>query len=87
MMGRQAAPQHLFYDFSFEAHIPADHLLQKVDAGLDLRFVSMVQQTRVNGLSKVEGEALLTRFPIIETDNLDYQARDMVALAARVLVG
>jgi endonuclease/exonuclease/phosphatase family metal-dependent hydrolase len=48
---------------------------------------NLVQQTRVNGLSKVEGEALLTRFPIIETDNLDYQARDMVALAARVLVG
>jgi endonuclease/exonuclease/phosphatase family metal-dependent hydrolase len=48
---------------------------------------NLIQQTRVNGLSKVEGEALLTRFPIIETDNLDYQARDMVALAARVLVG
>ena len=31
----------------------------------------LVQQTRVNGLSKVEGEALLTRFPIIETGNLD----------------
>jgi hypothetical protein len=44
----------------------------------------LVQQTRVNGLSKVEGEALLTRFPIIETGNLDYQARDIVALVARV---
>jgi len=48
---------------------------------------NLVQQTRVNGLSKVEGEALLTRFPVIETDNLDYQARDMVALAARILIG
>jgi endonuclease/exonuclease/phosphatase family metal-dependent hydrolase len=47
----------------------------------------LVQQTRVNGLSKVEGEALLTRFPIVETGNLDYQARDVVALVARVLVG
>src|SRR5690348_12031366 len=28
---------------------------------------NFVQQTRVNGLSKVEGEALLTRFPIVET--------------------
>jgi endonuclease/exonuclease/phosphatase family metal-dependent hydrolase len=46
----------------------------------------LVQQTRVNGLSKVEGEALLTRFPIIETGNLDYQARDIVALVARVLI-
>ena len=48
---------------------------------------ALVQQTKMNGLSEVEGEALLTRFPIIETGNLDYQARDMVALVARVLVG
>jgi len=41
----------------------------------------------VNGLSVVEGEALLTRFPVTETANLDYRARDMVALVARVLVG
>ena len=34
----------------------------------------LVQQTRVNGLSNVEGEALLTRFAIVETGNLDYQA-------------
>src|ERR1043165_4335212 len=47
----------------------------------------LVQQTKVNSLSEVEGEALLTRFPVIETGNLDYQARDMVALVARVLVG
>jgi endonuclease/exonuclease/phosphatase family metal-dependent hydrolase len=47
---------------------------------------TLVQQTRVNSLSKVEGEALLTRFPVIETGNFDYQARDMVALVARVLV-
>jgi endonuclease/exonuclease/phosphatase family metal-dependent hydrolase len=46
----------------------------------------LVQQTRVNGLSKVEGEALLTRFSIIETGNLDYQARDIVALVARLLI-
>jgi endonuclease/exonuclease/phosphatase family metal-dependent hydrolase len=47
---------------------------------------ALVQQTKVNGLAGVEGEALLTRFPIVETGNLDYQARDMVALVARVLV-
>jgi endonuclease/exonuclease/phosphatase family metal-dependent hydrolase len=50
------------------------------------RDYTLVQQTRVNGLSKVEGEALLTRFPVTETGNFDYQARDMVALVARVLV-
>ena len=44
----------------------------------------LVQQTGVNGLSTVEGDALLTRFSITETGNLDYQARDIVALVARV---
>jgi endonuclease/exonuclease/phosphatase family metal-dependent hydrolase len=48
---------------------------------------NLVQQTRVNGLSKVEAEALITRFPVIETGNLDYQTRDIIALVARVLVG
>ena len=47
----------------------------------------LVQQTKVNGLSKVEAEAMLSRFPVIESGNLDYQAGDMVALVARVLVG
>ena len=47
----------------------------------------LVQQTRVNGLAEIEGEALLTRFPIIETGNLDYRTRDIVALVARVLAG
>ena len=46
----------------------------------------LVQQTKVNGLAAVEGEALLTRFPIVETGNLDYRTRDIVALVARVLV-
>jgi endonuclease/exonuclease/phosphatase family metal-dependent hydrolase len=46
----------------------------------------LVQQTRVNGLSKVEGEALLTRFAVVETGNLDYQTRDIVALVARVVI-
>jgi endonuclease/exonuclease/phosphatase family metal-dependent hydrolase len=48
---------------------------------------SLVQQTRANTLSKVEGEALLTRFAVIETGNLDYQTRDMVAQVARVVIG
>lgn len=48
---------------------------------------SLVQQTRPNGLAEVEGEAMLTRFPIVETGNLDFRTRDIVALVARVLVG
>jgi endonuclease/exonuclease/phosphatase family metal-dependent hydrolase len=48
---------------------------------------NLVQQTRTNGLSQLEGEALLTGFPIIETGNLDFQTRDIVALLARLLIG
>jgi endonuclease/exonuclease/phosphatase family metal-dependent hydrolase len=48
---------------------------------------NLIQQTRVNGLSAVEGEALLTRFPVVETGNLDYRTRDIVALVARLAVG
>jgi len=51
------------------------------------RDYALVQQTRVSGLSAVEGEALLTRLPIAETGNLDYRTRDMVALVARVKAG
>ena len=51
------------------------------------RDYALVQQTRVNGLSSVEGEALLTRLPIIETGNFDYRTRDMVALVARLRAG
>ena len=40
MMGRQAEPGSLFYDFSFERHVPSDHLLRKIDAAFDLGFVS-----------------------------------------------
>ena len=47
---------------------------------------NLVQQTRANSLSLVEGEALLTRFAVVETENLDFQTRDMVAQVARVLV-
>ena len=50
------------------------------------RQYALVQQTRVNGLSEVEAEALLTRLPIVETGNLDFRTRDIVALVARVLV-
>ncbi len=46
----------------------------------------LVQQTRVNGLADVEGEALITRFPVLETGNLDFRTRDMVALVARLSI-
>jgi transposase len=36
MMGRQSAPERLFYDFCLEDHVPGDHLLRRIDAVLDL---------------------------------------------------
>jgi endonuclease/exonuclease/phosphatase family metal-dependent hydrolase len=51
------------------------------------RDYALVQQSRVNGQSAVEGEGLLTRLPILETGNLDYRTRDMVALVARLRAG
>ena len=36
MMGTQALPDQLFYDFSLEDHLPQDHLLRQIDRFLDL---------------------------------------------------
>lgn len=36
MMGLQAEPDRLFYDFCLEGHVPCDHLLRKIDQFLDL---------------------------------------------------
>jgi endonuclease/exonuclease/phosphatase family metal-dependent hydrolase len=47
---------------------------------------NLVQQTRVNGLSEVEGEALITTFPVVETGNFDFRTQDIVALVARLIV-
>ena len=38
MMGMQAAPEQLFYDFCLEDHVPDDHLLRRIDRFLDLRM-------------------------------------------------
>ncbi|MDH6235003.1 hypothetical protein M2281_005625 [Mesorhizobium soli] len=39
MMGFQAAPAQLFYDFSLDEHVPADHLLRRIDHHLDLEGI------------------------------------------------
>jgi len=45
---------------------------------------ALVQQSKTNTGSRTEGEGVLTRFPILETANLDYQTLDYVALVARM---
>ena len=39
MMGMQAAPAQLFYEFCLDNHIPDDHLLRRIDQFLDLARV------------------------------------------------
>ena len=39
MMGMQVAPAQLFYDFCLDNHVPADHLLRRIDLFLDLERV------------------------------------------------
>ena len=39
MMGTQAVPAQLFYDFCLDDHVPDDHLLRRIDRFLDLEAV------------------------------------------------
>jgi len=36
MMGQQAGQEALFYEFSLERHVPADHLLRSINRFVDL---------------------------------------------------
>ena len=50
---------------------------------LGLRY-SLLQQSQVNALSEIGGQALLVRFPVVEAANLDYRSRDRIAQVARL---
>jgi hypothetical protein len=39
MMGMQVEPAQLFYEFRLDDHVPADHLLRRIDRFLDLESV------------------------------------------------
>jgi endonuclease/exonuclease/phosphatase family metal-dependent hydrolase len=45
---------------------------------------ALVQQSKVNGSSLIDGEALLTRYPVVETANRDDRTLDAVAQVARL---
>ena len=42
MMGRQSAPEELFYQFRLEDHVPGDHPLRQLDAVLRFNRVRTV---------------------------------------------
>lgn len=39
MMGKQSGQEELFYEFRLDDHVPADHLLRRIDQALDFGFV------------------------------------------------
>jgi endonuclease/exonuclease/phosphatase family metal-dependent hydrolase len=49
---------------------------------LHIRY-TLLQQSKVGEDSHTQAEGLLTRYPVIETANLDYRSHNCVALAAR----
>ena len=59
MMGeRTVAQEALFYEFSLERHVPADHLLRSIDRFVDLselREVSFRQELPFSTLSTRSG--------------------------------
>ena len=60
-------------------------LQQAAGQRLGLEY-ALVQQSKANASSRLDAEGILTRFPVIETANLDYLARDAVAEVVRVNV-
>jgi transposase len=61
MMGKQNAPEELFYKFRLEDHVPADHLLRALDAVLDFDRVRTVLVDRYShtGRPSVDPELML----------------------------
>jgi endonuclease/exonuclease/phosphatase family metal-dependent hydrolase len=68
-----------------EIHIPSQTgrwLQRKAENHLGVTHV-LVRQSKAGGESRVQGEGLLTRYPLVETANLDYQSHNCVALVSR----
>jgi len=68
-----------------ELHTPSQsgRWLQRAVNSQGGRQYSLVQQSKAGEESPIQGEGLLTGYPIIETANLDYHSHDCVALVAR----
>jgi endonuclease/exonuclease/phosphatase family metal-dependent hydrolase len=68
-----------------EIHLPEQtgRWLQRSAADrLNMRY-ALLQQSKVGEDSHTQAEGLLTRYPVIETANLDYRSHNCVALVAR----
>ncbi len=52
MMGKQAAPEQLFYDFCLDDHVPDDHMLRRIDPFLDLSDTRVALQPYYSHLGR-----------------------------------
>jgi transposase len=61
MMGRQDEPERLFYKFSLNRHVPADHLLRRIDAVLDLSAIrrSLAPYYAAGGRPSIDPELMI----------------------------
>ena len=68
-----------------EIHVPTQtgRWLQRTAVERIGQKYALLQQSKVGEDSRIQAEGLLTRYPVIETANLDYQSHNCVALAAR----
>lgn len=72
-----------------EIHIPSrtGRWLQRAAAKTGQTKYALLQQSKAGDESLIQGEGLLTRYPAIETANLDYRSHNCVALVARFEIG
>ena len=61
MMGRLSGQEPLFFGFWLDNHVPADHLLRRVDAALDFGFVrrALAPYYSFTGRPSVDPELML----------------------------
>lgn len=61
MMGRQVAQGALFYGFRLDDHMPADHLLRRIDGLLDFGFVreALAASYSTSGRPSIDPELML----------------------------
>jgi hypothetical protein len=77
MMGTQAAPARLFYDFSIDDHVSDDHLLRQIDRFLELGSVRLIWGERStlscllnSRVSEIEVSMMISRTaerPVLES--------------------
>ena len=61
MMGRQVAQGALFYGFRLDDHVPADHLLRRIDGLFDFSFVreALAASYSPSGRPSIDPELML----------------------------